>query len=732
MTQLDRPLEDSRFSPPLSSDRLNGYEGKSQRVLLAVLRCTGSDSAHLQSWTVEEYNAGFAACFGRKTTGDFSLLDAIPAAEHPSLQRLYSCHLLYQLLGQLLQQLESTTTSDPMLCDRLRYQLRELDDFIRTPTVVQFHRQNDAPGWVKLWFNSETLTITGVHPKLDEWTVFNQRLMADDSFEDLISDLQWLENYTITGELVVEGLEVTQTEQRQRLSQLLISPHSLLEGNKLQEINYQLQVLFRASHLMILNADMNEVRILVGRACGTVENYVFPRGELDNPHFLKALETNQVMRIGEINGDSHSECERMLWQDGVRSLLLIPLKWEYEQTGDEPEMLRLIGLISDRPYNFTAQDCNYAQELIPAMACAMRQANHHQLNPIHPAVAWRFRQEAERRSWGFEPAPIICDKVYPLFGISDIRSSSQERNRAIQADLLQQFDFGLGILEAVESYQSSPLIQQLQLDLQAYKRRIAEKVTVDSELTAVQYLQENLEVYFDYFNQCGPQAQAAVELYRDRANNDRHSIDMARKKYDCTIDKINNHLLETWERWQQRMQSIIPHYCDLESTDGIDHMVYVGKSIHHSFTKFHLHSLRYEQLCALCDAARTGLMLNQVHGVTLQLTHLVLVQDFTIDIVHDENTEKIFDVQGSRDTRYEIVKKRIDKGVDEETGDRITAPGMLTIVYSTDEEWKEYAAYLEYLQREGWISDQIIAGAVAPLQGVDGLRYARVEVLPES
>jgi hypothetical protein len=47
------------------------------------------------------------------------------------------------------------------------------------------------------------------------------------------------------------------------------------------------------------------------------------------------------------------------------------------------------------------------------------------------------------------------------------------------------------------------------------------------------------------------------------------------------------------------------------------------------------------------------------------VTHLVLVQDLTVDIIHDENTEKLFEVRGTRDIRYEIVKKRIDKAVDE-------------------------------------------------------------------
>ncbi|MDJ1172541.1 hypothetical protein [Roseofilum capinflatum] len=731
MTPVDQPFQDSPSSPSFE-DRLSPDESLSKRVMLARLRCGGHQSAHLENWVLARFNTGFAQGFGLNSTANPTeyygrpFFEFLPPSEYATLQQYYSCHLLVLLLSQLLKQLQKTPSNSGEL-DRLQDQIRELEQIVHTPIVIQFNRPDQPPGWLQVWFNSESLNISGVHPKLDEWTVFSRQLMGDAQFEDL----QWLENYSVTGELLLEGIEVTQTEQKQRLIQLLISPTSLLEGNKLQSINYQLQVLFRASHFMILNADMHQVRFLVGKACGTVETYAFPREELDNPHFVAALEQNQVLRVGEINSQSHSGCERTLWEEGVRSLLLIPLRWDYEQGGNHPEMLRLIGLISDRPHNFTAQDCRYAQELIPAFACAMRQTNHNQLNPIHPAVAWRFTQEAERRSWGFEPAPIVCEKVYPLFGISDIRSSSNERNRAIQADLIEQFKLALAILEAVEAYQENRFVRQIKIDLETYKKRIEEKVTVDSEVTAVQYLQDHFEIYFDYFCQCGELAQKAVKYYRQCSDNDRHSVDTARQAYDRTIDRINETLLKTWERWQQRMQGIIPHYCDLEATDGIDHMIYVGKSIHHSFTPFHLHSLRYEQLCAMCDAARTGIELHEVDNIPLLLTHLVLVQDVTIDIFHDENTEKIFDVQGSRDTRYEIVKKRIDKGVDLETGDRITAPGMLTLVYSTDDEWKEYEHYLDYLQREGWIAPEILSGSVAPLQGVDGLRYARVQVLPE-
>ncbi len=149
------------------------------------------------------------------------------------------------------------------------------------------------------------------------------------------------------------------------------------------------------------------------------------------------------------------------------------------------------------------------------------------------------------------------------------------------------------------------------------------------------------------------------------------------KRYDEAVNQINQCLRETWESWQEKMQKIIPHYCDIEWTDGIAHMIYVGKSIHDDFCLFHLRSLRYEQLKAVCDCARTAFKIQQDYDTQLQLTHLVLVQDTSLDIFHDEKTERLFDVGGTRDTRYEIVKKRIDKGVDQRSQERITQPGML-------------------------------------------------------
>jgi hypothetical protein len=273
-------------------------------------------------------------------------------------------------------------------------------------------------------------------------------------------------------------------------------------------------------------------------------------------------------------------------------------------------------------------------------------------------------------------------------------------------------------------------VQQFRLDLVDQLDTLAAGVTVDAEVTLMRYLQENVEAHFDFFKQQGDAAIAAIAAYEAALHPEQGCVYEARAAYDQTINQINQTLREVWHRWQQTMQTITPHYCDIEATDGIDHMIYAGQAIDEQFTPFHLQSLRYEQLRAVCDCARTGFQIKAQQQTDMDLTHLVLVQHVTVDITHDENTERLFDVRGTRDTRYEIVKKRIDKAIDAQTQARITQPGCLTLVYSTAEEWQEYRQYLRYLQREGWVGPEMVQGEVEPLQGVTGLRFARVQVLP--
>ncbi|MEB3290285.1 MAG: GAF domain-containing protein [Leptolyngbya sp.] len=562
-------------------------------------------------------------------------------------------------------------------------------------------------------------------------TVTTQLLTKGSPLNHLILQLH-PHRYAIQGQVLVEGTDVTERETSRALIHLLAGRESVVGTEQFLRANTLMKQLFGAQDGFLLIAENDQAQLWTELDKPDWHNQTYTLGELQGSSFLQATGRGEVITIPDLNLACPTPAEQTLAAAGVRSLLLIPLVMRNFSAGPAiGPMFGLVGLTSTKPYAFNQSDCSLATTLIPALNASIRHSVRDRFVNIHPSVRWRFEQEAERLSLGLPPAPIVFENVYPLYGISDIRGSSDERNRAIQQDLLAQFRLALAVVETVRSSTiHNALIEQLWLDVQDRMADLEQGVTVEAEVTLLRYLNSEVEAHFPYFTQTCPAANEAIRRYQQAVDSDHGCVYSARAAYDQTIGYINSLLRDTWTRWQQSMQAITPHYCDLEATDGIDHMIYTGKAIDPNFTDFQLKALRYEQLRAMCDCARQGLALKETHQTNMGITHLVLVQMVTVDIVHDETTERLFDVRGTRDTRYEIVKKRIDKARDVVTQDRITQPGRLTIVYSTTEEWEEYQQYLRYLHREGFVGNAIEEGHVEPLQGVSGLKFARVEVLP--
>ncbi len=713
------------------------YFHRCSRLLVAVL-----EPGTLQ---LRYANAFFCQLVGIAATGlnptqadspnpEIRLEQLLSPADYELVVRLYRKHLLHQVLQDFYQ------------IDPAGYRL--LDEPILVMIASPLY---DQPRYVEFGLRSEQLKIRRVDPAIDEFAEFGWHDLAPEILALRLADVDYLrqlveqlrlDNYQVEGRLLLEGVDVTATEIIRRITQLLIDQDSILQPNKFSEVNQQVCRLFGAQNTAVASIDGDQVRLFTGSISKELDSVTYSLNDLQNSHFFRALQENRVLIVPDLTCDHRNDYGRKLLELGVRSLLLIPLVHQVEDhqptaTVSSLKSIGLVGVMSHRPNHFDALDCRQAEQLIPAFTAAMTAAQRQLvqrrfITNIHPSVEWRFLQEAERRSLGLPPEPIVFNDVFPLYGISDIRGSSDERNRAIQADLLEQFRLGLGVVEtAAAANPDAALINQLRLDLLDHIRGLEERVTVDVEVSLIRYLRDHVESYFDYFAQISPATAAAIATYQAACANEHNCVYRARASYDNTVGKINSLLRDTWERWQSRMQRLSPHYCDIEATDGIDHMMYVGKSIDPNFGDFQLRSLRYEQLRAVCDCARTAFRIQQEYDTQMQVTHLVLVQDSTVDIFHDETTERLFDVRGTRDTRYEIVKKRIDKAIDEATQARITQPGMLTLVYSTEEEWIEYQRYFRYLMREGWIEPPIEQGMVQPLQGVSGLKYARVKILPQ-
>ncbi|WOD41601.1 GAF domain-containing protein [Nodosilinea sp. E11] len=700
-------------------------------LVMAVVDVATTISAPTQAHPVLFANRYFCRLTGIRLEGghlDLSFFNRLSTTDQKALQERFRRHFLSAVLQHTYGQAD--LVSKRLLHEPL---VVALDDS-ETGQVRQIE--------LRLRTTDGGLRVTAISPELQAslstcWAepprreqVANQLLSKDPVFKQLLSALK-PGNYTASGQILIEGIDVTEREISKTLIELLVGHESVLGTRRFEQANELMKQLFDATDSFLLSAENNQAQLFTGLDRPEWQTAIYGVDDLAGSAFLRATERHEVVNVPDLSLDCNTQCEVDLLNQGVRSLLLIPLVMRASRLGESSaQMVGLVGLASNKPYAFDQADCSCATTLIPALTAAMRHSVQDRFTNIHPSVRWRFEQEAERLSLGLPPAPVVFESVYPLYGISDIRGSSDERNRAIQQDLLAQFRLALTVVEAAGQAVNNALVGQLALDLADHIAALEEGVTVDSEVTLLRYLQGEVEVHFGYFAQHSDDAAAAIAQYQATIDSNHGCVYTARAVYDETIGHINGLLRDTWNQWQQTMQAITAHYCDLEATDGIDHMIYAGRSIDTNFTEFQLKALRYEQLRAVCDCARKGFALKAAYDTDMTITHLVLVQGFTVDIVHDETTERLFDVRGTRDTRYEIVKKRIDKACDAETGDRITQPGMLTVVYSTSEEWQEYQRYLRYLHREGIVAADIEQGTVEPLQGVSGLKFARVRVNP--
>ncbi|HSM80862.1 MAG TPA: GAF domain-containing protein [Nodosilinea sp.] len=699
-------------------------------LVMAVVDVATTIAAPTQAHPVLFANQYFCRLTGTCAEGghlDLSFFNRLALPEQKALQDRFRRHFLSALLRYAYGQ--DNLVSQRLLHDPLVVGLVDAETGERRQ--IELRLRTAAGG----------LQMTAVTPELSAslaacWAeppsrgqVATQLLSQETAFKHVLTMLR-PGSYTVSGQILIEGIDVTERETSKALIETLVGHESVLGTRRFERANGLMKELFSASDSFLLSAENHQAQLFTALDQPEWQTATYTIGELQGSTFLQATERREVVNVPDLSLACATPCEQDLLAQGVRSLLLIPLVMRSALGDHSAQMVGLVGLASPKPYAFDQADCSRATTLIPALTAAMRHSVQDRFTNIHPSVRWRFEQEAERLSLGLPPSPIVFEGVYPLYGISDIRGSSDERNRAIQQDLLTQFRLALAVVDAAHQAVNNALVGQLALDLADHIAALEQGVTVDSEVTLLRYLQGEVEGHFAYFAQHCPEAEAAIAQYQAAINTDHGCVYTARAVYDETIGHINGLLRDTWNQWQQSMQAITAHYCDLEATDGIDHMIYAGKAIDSSFTEFQLKALRYEQLRAVCDCARQGFALKATYNTDMTITHLVLVQGYTVDICHDETTERLFDVRGTRDTRYEIVKKRIDKACDTETGDRITQPGMLTVVYSTSEEWQEYERYLRYLHREGIVSGDIEQGAVEPLQGVSGLKFGRVRVNP--
>ena len=354
---------------------------------------------------------------------------------------------------------------------------------------------------------------------------------------------------------------------------------------------------------------------------------------------------------------------------------------------------------------------------------------------IHPSVYWKFRKESQNYFQNSNPTKdyifkeIVFKNVYPLYGQIDIKGSSEHRNETVKRDLKSQLNTLLEIFDNQKPNSNLVLLEQRKFELESLRDELDFPLKADTEQHIQRYIED--EIHPILKNTKGTAKNEKLEeLYFENLDEKTGLFYQERKKFDNAMSIINKKLASVLDKKQLEAQQIYPHYYERFKTDGVEHNLYIGASISPSkpFDIMYLHNLRLWQLQTLCEMELEHHQLKESLPYELDVTSLILVFSAPLSI-RFRMDEKRFDVDGTYNARYEVVKKRIDKANIKGTKDRITEKEKITIVYSQNNEETEYLKYIKYLQHKKVLEPAIEQFEVEDLQGVSGLRAIRVKVI---
>ncbi|AUP80185.1 GAF domain-containing protein [Flavivirga eckloniae] len=430
---------------------------------------------------------------------------------------------------------------------------------------------------------------------------------------------------------------------------------------------------------------------------------------------------------------------KALHEQGIKSAIFAPI-------ANEKGLMGILEIVSNKPQVLNSINANKLIDVMPFIVSAVERSKSEEENlieaiiqkectSIHPSVHWRFEKEAKnyiKSEMNGEQAifkKVAFENVYPLYGQIDIKRSSEARNLATQQDLTLQLKAIKKIFKNALEIEGLPIYEQFIYQTGNYLKAIENNFQVDSEQQISEFFKQDIEPILKHLYSVD-ELKGQIDAYFESIDDKVNMLYRHRKEYDDTIALINKEMAALLDTKQVEAQLMYPHYFERYKTDGVEHNMYVGESItkEDSFNLIYLYNLRLWQLQVMCEMENSYYQMQSKFPVSLDVASMILVfnQPLTISFRMDE---KQFDVDGTYNARYEIVKKRVDKAYIKGTTERVTQKGKISIVYSQKQDEREYLRYIRFLQSKHYLDTDIEIVELQDLQAVTGLKAIRVSVL---
>jgi len=591
--------------------------------------------------------------------------------------------------------------------------------------------------------------ITGELPPINKEQI---TLLAENMFNfELWQELIPPSLFEFEGFLVVNMFEVTDQEALSMLKFDLLDKNILSSARGFETLQKRVRTMFRNPKLRLGIATFSDDSTKIFRAGNdSAQSFIVNEecqkecSDYDSSIYYKAVETGEPQIIFDLSMfPKCTKVEKEIIKMGIINILVAPLIYEGKTIG-------IVELGSSGAGDLNAINAMKLMDVLPLFSLALKRSLEDRENMIqaiikekctavHPSVEWRFRKaainllEKEKSDSFANMEEIVFRDVYPLYALSDIRNSSNIRNKAIQQDLKDNLELAKSIVSAASEVKPMPEFQHLIYKIDRRLSALSTGLNTGDEAGIVSFLKREIEPLFENIAGYGKKVKKAIDIYSASIDPGLGVLYSKRKEYEQSVKMLNENISSIVDKEEEYAQKIFPHYFEKYKTDGVEYTMYIGDSISENerFDKVYLRNLRLWQFILMCKVAAKSEKIGSILKIPLELAHLILVQNTPLSIRFHLDQKK-FDVDGTYNVHYEIMKKRIDKAEIRGKEERLTQPGKIAIVYTQPSEAQEYMQYIEYLQAGGFLKKGVEEMELEDLQGVYGLKALRVTVDTES
>jgi hypothetical protein len=625
-------------------------------------------------------------------------------------------------------------------------------DFKR-PLFYDIPDKNGVTRHYRILYNADFMEITPTENAKDLKQSDVDELL--ENFEDL--EL-WKEkippNSFITKGFVISNLfDVTAEHSISQIKSSLIGNNKRGSENFMDDFQSTFSSLFSLNDINVGFAgyDPNTNKFLKIHGKG-IESYLLKGQEMESCDAMlcdysygKLLKDSTYYAISNVEkyykkSEGKVQPYKNLYEQGIRSAILAPI-------AEDGNLLGVLELVSTKVNELNSINANKLVDVMPFIVSAVLRSIEeeqnlidaiiqHECTTVHSSVYWKFQEEAKRfmtdELIGNQPAfkEIVFKDVYPLYGQIDIKDSSKERNLAIQRDLMIQLSEIHSVIDAAWKKFKLPIYEELMFRVNDYLEEIRDTLYTNSEQAIFDFVQEEINPVFHHLKREDKKLEKLILTYESQIDMGTESYYDHRRNYDESVMEINKKLAAMLDKKQLEAQEMFPHYFERYKTDGVEHNMYIGSEIANdrNFDSLYLNNLRLWQLQVMVEMENKHYALKPNLPIQLDVASLMLVYSTPLAI-RFRMDEKRFDVDGTYNARYEIIKKRIDKSYIKGTNERLTQKGKLAIVYSQKKDEKEYMRYVKFLKSKGYFANNIEIVELEGLQGVTGLKAIRAEIL---